>query len=428
MITNSDIEVTYNKLINCFYELFPDRNDIIKIEIADMTKYVTNLCDSLRMQPKYFNLLLKRDNRMFKGLNLTLLPKLKMEVILNIVDENESRNKIINEMWDTIFLLYLIGENDHSEPDKTKMSQIASMLNKVSDSVNNVSSIFDKINKDGNIQSMLNHLNDVVNDDKVKNMMSSIGLDDTKVKNIMSSIDLDDTKVKNIMSSINPNENILNNMKDVMSNIGLDDTKVKNIMSSINSNENILNNMKDMMSNINMDNVKDVMSNIGLDTDKMKPTENSNKLVSDIVSDLKSSLKMETTDGKVDSKQFVDNLMNVGNTLGLTYSKKLSSGELSLNDIIGAVSSIASNDTNPLNELSDLQLDKLDMTEVLGELKNKMNDKIPTEFLDTINNLQNVDMSSLINLMGSNTGNNDVKELTLEQKKELEKYYEDLKL
>jgi acyl carrier protein len=182
------------------------------------------------------------------------------------------------------------------------------------------------------------------------------------------------------------------------------------------------------MSNIGLDNVKDVMSNIGLDTDKMKPTENSNKLVSDLMSDLKTSLKVETTNGKVDSKQFVDNLMNVGNTLGNTYSKKLSSGELSFNDIIGAVTSITTGDTNPLNDFAGLELDKLDMNEVLGELKNKMSDKIPSEFLDTFNNLQNVDVSSLINLMGSGSDSTAVKELTLEQKKELEKYYEDLKL
>jgi len=375
----SDLQLTYQKLINSFYELYPEKKDKINMSEDEMKVFLTSFAKINKEKPQYFNMLVKRDPKFFKGTSFTLLPKLKMEVVLSNSD-SDANKKIIEEMWDTIWLLYLLSESQTESPDTIKMSKIASALEK---------------NNNSTVQA------DVVPSP------SNVNIEDV---------------LKNL--------NIEGGMKDILGSLKDGEGGIKNILDNVMSNPELVGNMKNMM------------SSMGIDGEKcMNPNEKSNKFVSDILGDLKSKFKLKTEDGKIDSKQFVEQLMSVGSSIGDSYSKKLKSNELSINDILGAVTSMATNPQDDmLNELtSSLQLDKLDLNEVLNELKNKMGGKIPPELLNSLGGdlgglgglgggLNNIDIGSLIGTMMSGSTKEQVKDLTSEQQKELEKYYEDLEL
>lgn len=372
---NSDVYNTYTKLIDSFIELFPDKKDKLNMSNDEMNSYLLNFCNKLRDKPNYFNALLKRDGKLFKGLNFTLLPKLKMEVILHISNESlsdDNKVNIVSDMWNSIWLLYLLGESNHNNPDKEKMSIIASELERLTKEDNKQSS-----NSDQTPQNMFNNLN-------FAELQSLLGPLDTS------------------------NPDMINNVKNMMNKPEL------------------------------MDNLKNMMGSMGINSnDIFKPTDKSNQFVKDILGDLKNKFKLEKVNGKVDTKQFVEQLMSASTSIGDSYGKKIGSGELSINDIVGAVASIATNpDTNTINELTEsLNLENIDLKEVMNELKGKLDGKIPTELLDTFNGingetLKNMDIGSLIGsiMASSNNSSQSSKELTPEQKLELMKYYEDLNL
>lgn len=183
---------------------------------------------------------------------------------------------------------------------------------------------------------------------------------------------------------------------------------------------------------------------IDLNDDKLKqmmaefikpPTENSNKFMNDILSDIKNKFNLhEETSGKVNAKTFVDQLFNVGNSIGDEYGKKVGSGELAVGDIIGALTSMATNpDTSVIGDIKNtLKLDKIDIKEVIDELKIRMDGKIPNELMDLLknfdpSNINNLDVGSLIStMMGGET--QQIQDLTDDQKKELLDYYDNLEI
>jgi len=412
-ISQSDINSTYQKLIHSFYELYPDKKDKIKINEVEMQSFITTFCDRLREKPQYFSLLLKRDGKMFKGLNITLLPKLKMEVVLNITEgSDDNKKRIINSMWDTIYLLYLLGESDNKDPDRIKMSKIAFAL--------------DNSLPEGGTSKQFK-MNDEINETNKPALFNATGdikMDD--VQKILGSVNFEDSKEMFKNLKMNPQD--IQQMLGSLQNENFNKEDVKGIFDKVMSNPNMADNMKNIMKSIGIN---------GSPEDVLKPTENSNKFVKNILDDIKNKFKLNTSDGseKIDSKQFVEQLMSVGNTIGDSYSKKLGSGELSINDIIGAVASMATNpDEETISDLTNsLQLDKLNLPEVLDELKGQLSGKIPPELMNTFGSLngeslKNMNIGSLIGSMMSGQKNETITELTPEQKKELEKYYEDLKL
>jgi hypothetical protein len=211
---------------------------------------------------------------------------------------------------------------------------------------------------------------------------------------------------------------------DAFKNINLEE--VEKMAGGFGINSEQLNSLKGCIDN---DKIKDLMAEFG-----KPPTENSNKFVKDILGDIKTKFSLNEEDGKIDSKQFVEQLLNVGNTLGDSYGKKITSGELSINDIIGAISSLATNpDDAGISDLTQtLKLDKLDIKEILNELKGQLNGKLPPELLSTLNNfdmsnLENLNIGSLLNTMMTDKPQ-DIVELTDEQKKELLEYYKDISI
>lgn len=124
----SDYQKPYTEILNDFYLLYPEKNKMIKLNDIEMKTYVNNFCDKMRIQEntKYFKMLVNRQGLLFKGLKCTLLPKLKMEVILNIDDKTtENEIKLKNNIWSNIWLLYIINESEQSTPDQIKISQLA---------------------------------------------------------------------------------------------------------------------------------------------------------------------------------------------------------------------------------------------------------------------------------------------------------------
>lgn len=386
---NSDFEITYQKLINSFYELYPDKKNTVKISGDEIKNFLKTFASKNREKSQYFSLLVKRDPKYFKGIGFTLIPKIKMEVVLSTT----SKNDVLNEMWDTIWLLYLLSESEHESPDTVKMSKIATLLEAsnstllCSEPVNQLStSSTHNPDIENNVNELLNSFkNSDLNGDVMNDMLKSF-----------KDGNFNKDSLKGVLDGVMSNQELSNNMKNIMATMGIDGDKVSN------------------------------------------PSEKSNKFVSDILGDLKSKFKLETVNGKIDSKKFVEQLMDIGTSIGDSYSNKLKSNEISINDILGAVTSMATNpQDDALNELSNsLQLDKLDLPEVLSELKSKMDGKIPPELMNSLGGisglggegLKNIDIGSLIGSMMNTQKDGPVQELTAEQQKELEKYYEDIEL
>jgi len=355
----SDIYNIYNELITEFNKLYPEMK--VKVNNNEIDSYVNNFIKKLRDETGLFKYLVEKDNRLFKGLKCTLIPKKKMEVVLYADDKTIKQKEIIDNMWKNIWLIYLLGESKMENPDKIKMSKITNLM--------------ENGKKEDDLPKMFDALKDM-DIDKMKELFESKNINTDKINDILKDgFDMD-------------------KMKDLMN-----DNDIKNLIGSIN----------------------------------IEPTENSNKFIDNILDDIKDKFKLNEIDGKIDSKEFVDKLLDVGNVLGDSYGNKLKSGELSINDIIGGVSSLMSDKKNDkLSEISkSIDLDKIDVGGVFNEFKGKLDGKVPKEMMDVISglngdNLKNLNLGSLVDTMIG--GDKKVQELTDEQKKELEKYYENLEI
>lgn len=377
----TDMFYVYNQLLDGFRKLYPDKNLIVNEIEAELL--IKTFCNKLRKDNSLFSLLINRDNKLFKGLKCTLIPKYKMEVIL----KNDEDNKmIVANMWNNIWLLYLLGEATTDEPNKINMSRIAFALDLNSKSPN-------EENKIGNLFNAFQN----ADTNEIEKMISSVGISKEQIDELKNGLNSD--QVKDLLGNLDINN---------LSNLDFSSLSGLSGLSGL--------------------------GDIDLSGISLKPTDNSNKFLSDILTDLKTNFNLNNVEGKVNSKDFVEQLLNVGNSLSDTYGKKLSSGELSINDILGGITSIASNpDQNVINDLTEsLNFDKLDMNEIIGELKGKLNGKLPPELLSTLGSLDGDSLKNLNigNLIGSMFGGKEeeAKELTLEQKTELLDYYSNLEL
>lgn len=336
-----------------------------ELNVPQMISFVKLFCEKIDDEQKYFKYFLERDCRLFKGLKFTFIPKTKFEVIM--ADENCDNKDLLKQMWGNMYLLYLLGEAEKQEPNTKNMSRVAFELDLMNGKVSP-----DISSKDNNqLPDLFNAFKDL-NIDEVEKMIESVGISKDQFESIKSSVGID-----------------------------FNDDKIKQMMSDF---------------------IK-------------PPTENSNVFMSSILSDIKTKFNLnEDLSGKVNAKLFVDQLLNVGNSIGDEYGKKVGSGELAVSDIIGALTNMATNpDSNIINDITKtLKLDKIDMKEVIDELKERMNGKIPNELMDLLSNfdpsnIQNLDIGGLIgSMMGGQ--NQEILELTDEQKKELLEYYNKIEI
>jgi hypothetical protein len=339
-------------MVNSFYLLYPEKKNSLKVTDKEANAYVTRFGEMLRKEENnaYFKMLINRQGKMFKGLKCSLLPKFKMEVILN-VDENttEEQKTIINNIWTNIWMLYIIDETNQPEPNVIKISQIAMALDCIKQST-----------------------------ETEKSQSRSVGGEDGLMKLITSQM-----------------QEMTNDQK----------LQVNEMMTAIKT-----------------------------------PSGQSDDLIKNILADIKEKCNVPCgPDGKIDSKTFVQQMMQAGTTMSDTYGKKLTSGEIPITDILGMIANFADgSDSDLINELANvseaLQFDKLDINEVMNEFTTQLSTgelkgKIPPELLKTIkeldgDKLKNLDMSSLMETMLiAGSGKEEVKELTAEQKKELEDFY-----
>jgi hypothetical protein len=257
---------------------------------------------------------------------------------------------------------------------------------------------------------------------------------DNNNKNIEMNMfkDINVDKLKDVFEKMNSKID-LNNMKDLIDkdgNVSIDSIK------KIFDNSMDLNKLKDLIGN---NNIKEFLENLDLkDIITNKDSDRGDIFINEILNDIKDKFKLDYTEDKINSKQFVDKIFDVGNTLGDTYSKKLKEGELSIGDIIGGVTNLVSNkNNNSFDEISKtIDIEKIDVKEVFEEFKDKLNNKIPKEMQDIINsingdNLKNINIGSLVSSIISNSSSsssNKIEELTNEQKQELIKFYENLEI
>jgi len=400
----SELYLIYNDLLTEYYKLLEKKDDNNKKKISlnetDIDNYVNTFCTKLKNEKSMFKYLIEKDNRLFKGLKCTLIPKIKMEVILYIDKKTSDDIKLlIDNIWTKIWLIYLLGEAKSDEPNKTYMSKIAYLLNN-----NNNDNNYNNDNNDNNNKNIEMNMFKDINVDKLKDVFEKMN----------SKIDL-------------------NNMKDLIDkdgNVSIDSIK------KIFDNSMDLNKLKDLIGN---NNIKEFLENLDLkDIITNKDSDRGDIFINEILNDIKDKFKLDYTEDKINSKQFVDKIFDVGNTLGDTYSKKLKEGELSIGDIIGGVTNLVSNkNNNSFDEISKtIDIEKIDVKEVFEEFKDKLNNKIPKEMQDIINsingdNLKNINIGSLVSSIISNSSSsssNKIEELTNEQKQELIKFYENLEI
>jgi len=396
MDTQSDIFLVYNQLIDNFYELFPDKRGTVNVSNTDIKQLVNRFCLKFKMpdNEQYFPLLLRSQGKVFKAIKTTLIPQFKMEVVLLVNDKTtEDKHLILNNMWMNIWLLYLLGENSMNTPDKIKISRISIAIE----------------NKKNPSQVQTLPLNDMMQGLDLKGIIQN-----PDFKSMMQS-----SEIKNMMQ----NPDIQSMMQSMMQG-GKQDSKpdLKSMIEKVDMNQ--------IQSIANSDQFKSILSQF-----HQEPTTKSNSIVHNILSDIKNNVKInEQADGKVNSKDFVSEIVKVGSSISDTYGEKFSSGELDLNDIIGAITTIANSpDENMMKDLiQTLKIKNVDMNEVIDELKDRFKDKIPAEIMSLIGNLdisqlENFDMGSILGSMLGGSKDEPITELTEEQKKELMDYYDKLK-
>lgn len=357
----NDLTRVYGQLLSCFAQMYPDKK--INMNETEYNSYVNLFCKLIGNESKYFNPFLNKDPRVFKGLKFSFIKGIKMEVILS--SNKDTNEKLVNEMWNTMHMLYLLGEANKSNPNTQNMQRIALKMDI------SKGALIETTNDENKMPELFNAFKDI-NMNEIENMVSNLGISKDQFESIKSGVGLD-----------------------------LNDAKIKNLLSEIGK----------------------------------PPTEGSHRFMNDILNDVKTKFKLDENDGKVNAKLFVDQLLNVGNSIGDEYGKKIGTGELAVGDIVSAITSLASN-PNGSSVISDitntLKLDKLDMKEVIEEIKLRMDGKIPAELMALLSNfdpqnIQNLNIGEIIGTMMSGEGENIV-ELTTEQKNELMEYYSSLEI
>ena len=106
----SDLVTTFTNMVSNFYLMFPDKKETIDLSDQEITSYVCKFGEKMRLpiNKGYFKMMINRQGKMFKGLKCSLLPKFKMEVVLN-VEENTSveHRQYIDNIWSNIWMLYI---------------------------------------------------------------------------------------------------------------------------------------------------------------------------------------------------------------------------------------------------------------------------------------------------------------------------------
>lgn len=397
MTSHNDIFLVYNQMVEYFYELFPDKKNSITISNDDIVNYVNRFCLKFKINDnqQYFSLLTRRQGKLFKALKVTLLPQLKMEVILNItINTTEEQKDIMDNIWSNIWLLYILGESLQQVPNTTNINHITQLLEHKNSS-NNVTTQLPSTNE---MQTIMNNFDS----DKMKSLMGNLDLNN--MKSLMGNVDM--KQMKSLMGNLD-----MSNMQSVMQSVDMNQ-----IQTITNSNE-----------------FKNILSQI-----QQEPTDKGKAFIKNILTDFKQNFKQDPSklNEKVNSKEFVSQLINVGSSIGNTYSDKINSGELEITDIIGAISNLAINpDDSMIKELvQGININNIDIKEVISELKDKFKDNIPDEIMSLISSfdldqLKNMDISSLLgNVLGGETKEPEIVELTPEQKKELLEYYDKAKI
>ena len=361
----AEISIYYNNLLKEFNKLY--ENKIIKITNDEINDILLNFCNKLQEEKSMFKYLLSRDNRLFKGLKCTLIPKIKMEVILYYDDNTPDDKKIIiNNIWNQIMLLYILTESNKKDSDMGYVYKIFNCLDDENKELINIE-LQEKI-KSSNVQ-------EPTNNPLLSTMLEKLG----------SSVDI--SQLKNLISS----ENIPTELQNIVEDLNMD--KIKELLNSPESKngnefvENILNDIKNKF-----------QSNEQVDSKKF--VEN----LFDVGNNLSDTYGPKIKNGDISIQDIISGVSNVIND--------------SNNDIIG-------------NITESIDINKLNFSEIFEEVKHQMDGKLPKEIINLMNNLngenlKNFNLDGFLNLVV--TDNKVNKNLTPEQKEELIKFYDNLEI
>lgn len=430
-----DVLTIYNDMLQQFYKLFPTKKDSVELTDANKKKCVIICFETMRLShnEQYFSLFIKRQAKFFKAIKSTLIPKFKMEVILNYDNETAIENKqIITHIWNNICLLYLLNESEQSTPNTKNMKIITYIL----ENQNTPQPTEEELRRMPTLpveqpsSDILPKLFEML---KNNNQMNKENLEEIFEKTGMPS------EIKNVFNNVDLNNIDLTEMTNMLSKIDLpniDISSISGILGDLNINNIDMSSITGMLGGMDLTKLmdfdfKNTLNSLQEGIDEQS-TANGKQMVNDILHNIKTNFKLTEQDGKIDAKQFMEQIIGVGNTLGEEYSKKLINGELSITDILGALNSISTSDENIIGDVSDtLKLDKLNTTEVVNEFKELLRDKVPPGLMTTLDaldgdTLKNLNIGSLINNMMNTTET--PTELTEEQKKKLIDFYENMSI
>lgn len=186
-IMNKDIIDNYNKILDTFILLFPDKKDKIpsKISEIDIMTICTNIVCKVNSGKNYKSLLLTNKCKLFKAIKLSFIPKVKMELVL-LIDKNDSeeRTKNINNMWIYIKNIFIAFEKLKDDIDNEYIDELLGhkkinydrLENTILD--NNTLTLLENFGvKKSQVSDLLNNINNAdqtIGNDFIKNLIKEI--------------------------------------------------------------------------------------------------------------------------------------------------------------------------------------------------------------------------------------------------------------
>lgn len=340
-MTDSDVKVVYDELVSDFYKLHPSKTGSVNVTAKEIDELCINFVEKVKSHQQFSKLLIKRDPRLFKAMKIILIPKIKMEVILNkLADMEDEKKIIIDKLWLDVWMLYILIDAKTENPDEMTISTLKLAI--------------DCVSSEGS-RAMKEQESLELNQEQIAQAMQMMGME------------------------------------------GQDISKMATMVKSM--------------------------------TENIKYTDKSKTFADDIVNDIKSKAVLAEKDGKVDSKEFVNKLLSLDETVN-KYKVKLETGEIAMDDMLGVLANMMSGDDTTVSNISEaLQLDKVDLNEVMSELKEHMDGKLPPELAGLVGELdaeklKNLDIGNVVGQMMGGVGKQEeVKELTEEERQEMLEFY-----
>lgn len=176
---NREIIDNYNKILETFIILFPDKKDKIPVNLSDTE--IMGICTSIVVKTNsvknYKSLLLANKCKLFKAIKLSFIPKIKMELVL-VTDKNDSKERLSNItlIWTNIKNIFIAFEKLKDDIDYKYIELLENKNNDIND-----------------LQKMQNSLLD----EKTLALLEGFGVNKSQVSGLFNEINSADQTIGN---------------------------------------------------------------------------------------------------------------------------------------------------------------------------------------------------------------------------------------